>query len=374
VYKWWMAGASAHAAVRQRKIEYSYTPSTSVEGRQKLAMSLVHFVGSDVPPPPEYRRTMPGLWIVPSLGTAIAVVFNLPNYTGIDLKIPRAALADIFIGRIRKWSELAEWNERLTGVRENISLVVQADGAESYWLTSALSSFSTEWRGKVGISSKPAWQSIIGRNIRIARGAVGMASLVHTAPYTLGYMSHVSALSLRVQMALIQNAHGAWVAPGRRGVAAAMDAFVDMLDKKRVDNSDKASHDFTLSIIDPQTGLDAYPIAMLTYIMFDVASLSCKVLHDVLYLLYWIWSDAAAAQKAEESSLTPISPHMSRSLIRVLASIRCDESHVLSDVLWEVHSCETGAAIFVSRTVAAVRELHLSLALLQGIYCASWIP
>jgi ABC-type phosphate transport system substrate-binding protein len=320
-------------------------------------MSLVHFVGSDVPPPPEYRRTMPGLWIVPSLGTAIAVVFNLPNYTGIDLKIPRAALADIFIGRIRKWSELAEWNERLTGVRENISLVVQADGAESYWLTSALSSFSTEWRGKVGISSKPAWPTFTV----CIQDNIGMLIATQTTPYSLGYMSLLASKQFGAPTALIQNFQGAWVAPTTRGVAAALDMFA--YETAEIGEAIESARDFSLSIVDPQRNVsytqssaaDVYPISVLTYIMFDdTASVASEVFERIIYLLYWIWTAPEAAKEAEAHGFSPIAPNLIAPIVSQLrqASSRIADSTafgsnpykgIVDRVLYRFNPCVNGA-------------------------------
>jgi phosphate transport system substrate-binding protein len=104
---------------------------------------------------------MPGAWVVPTLAGAIAVGFNVPGIHTGDLRIPREVLAEIFLGKLRRWSELAEFNPQLPQLElmtQNISLVVRSDSSGSTEaFTEALSSFSAEFKARVGKSALPNW-------------------------------------------------------------------------------------------------------------------------------------------------------------------------------------------------------------------------
>jgi hypothetical protein len=133
VYEGWMLGASTKLKSLASDLSgtYTYEPTDSTTGKYSVETGDRHFGGTDSPLSPEQQREMPNAWGLPSIAMAVAVGFHLPNVGGLELRIPREALAAIFLGRIRRWSELAEWNPKLENVRENIELVVRADKSVS---------------------------------------------------------------------------------------------------------------------------------------------------------------------------------------------------------------------------------------------------
>jgi phosphate transport system substrate-binding protein len=194
-------------------------------GRRLVAGELL-FAGVDGALSAELRQKMPGAWLVPVLAGAVAVGYNLPSGTGASLRIPREALAAIFLGRMQRWSELAEWNPTLANVTEPISLVVRSDvSATSAAISEALSSVSDEWRTKVGTSSRPNWPRAGFR----VEGDAAVAWHVLAAPYSLGCLSLSEAAAYGVQAAHVRNVAGSFVAPTVAGVQAAMDAFASEL-------------------------------------------------------------------------------------------------------------------------------------------------
>jgi phosphate transport system substrate-binding protein len=150
-------------------------------------------------------------------------LFNLPEIADLELRITREQLALVFLGRIRKWSELAHQNPRLGSVNESIALVVRSDVSEtSKTLTSALSSFSSEWQGKVGTSKMPNWPEFA----TLAEGKNGMALQILRQPYSLGYIWQADVETLPLARALIENDAGEFAAPSASSVNAAMDVEV----------------------------------------------------------------------------------------------------------------------------------------------------
>jgi ABC-type phosphate transport system substrate-binding protein len=294
---------------------------------------------------------MRNAWLLPVLAGAVAIGFNLPELANLELKIPRDVLAAIFLGRIRQWSELATWNPALERMQQNISLVVRSDrcGASEV-LSRALASFSTEWNGKVGTSSKPNWP-IAGFR---AEGGPGMAVAILSTAYSLGYVSQIEAATFNVRMAHISNAEGIFVAPTIGGVQSAMDAFATELDEI----GRRGETNFDQNIVDPKNRTDAYPISTLTYFAFDAASLNCETLHDVLYLIYWAWTDPQAAQIALDQGSSPISKSVRGALLSALWRLRCGNNAVLMNLLLSViPGCKPGTRTIVKTGCCACRPL-----------------
>jgi ABC-type phosphate transport system substrate-binding protein len=273
---------------------------------------------------------MPNAWLLPVMAGAVSIAFNLPNSTCpnsacatlMELMIPREALANIFLGRIRQWSELAHWNPALASVQQSIELVVRSDGnGISETLSRALSSFSPEWNSKVGTSFNPRWPW----SRFVATSGQAMVIKILATPFSLGYISQMAAITFGLPVARISNALGVFIAPTLSGVRSAMDAFTDELDELRA----KGETVFFQSIVDPQSRQNssyAYPIAMFTYWAFDPAQLNCEVLYDVLYLIYWAWTNPEAAQTAIEMGSSPISTKASSSLVAAVRRLECAEA------------------------------------------------
>ena len=300
---------------RQReKVTFSYDGTGPESGNLCLSNGTCAFVVSDSAPSDELRARMPSLWHLPVLAGAVAIVFNLPDLVDLELRIPRDTLAAIFLGRIRRWSELARWNPKLEGVNESIALVVRSDeSATTEALTSALSSFSSEWKGKVGTSSRPKWPGFAIRT----EGDGGVALQLLRLPYSLGYMPLTN--TFKVSTAFIENDAGQFVAPSANGVQAAMDDAVG----KGFEEMGSRTKVLFLSIVDRKNTSDAYPIARLSYMAFEARALDCLTLEFVVYLLYWAWTDRRAAEIALQLSFAPISSGIRHSLLSLLQTLSC---------------------------------------------------
>jgi ABC-type phosphate transport system substrate-binding protein len=339
VYAEWSMAAAYDAARYKLTQQYEYKPATSLEGQRRLAAGECQFAASDSALLPEHSAAMPNAWFVPSLAQAIAVVFRLPNVQpGFVLNIPRAVLADIFLGRIRQWSALAPWNDGLASAPGNITLVVRSDKcAASQLFTSALSSFSTEWKAKVGTSTRPQWPlSKVNRQAMVTvEGDDGVVKRVLQTPYSLGYASqaYLSRLGITAGIARISNAAGdaaaaasnsattgRFVEPSESSVTAAMNAGAAALDE--MGGSDTSV--FALSIVDPPpAAADAYPIAGFTYIAFDAGRLDCVALRAVVYLIYWAWTNPEATIIAQKLTFYPLSQRVVESLIKAVKALQC---------------------------------------------------
>ena len=298
---------------------YIYDPTGSSDGKAKLVSGSVDFAGSDSALSASDKSKMPKAWFLPSLAGAVAVGFNAPGVANEELLLTREALADVFLGKISKWSELSPWNPKLANVTRNISIIVRSDGSgTSSAFTSALSSFSAEWKASVGSSSTPKWPKADGRG----EGNSGVAVKIMLTEYSMGYISIGDAKTYGVKVAKVENSEGKFVLPSAQAVQAAADAFATNFDGLRKNGSTN----FFVDIVNPKGNAEAYPIATNTYVAFDPEKLTCQAQYDVMYFLYWSWTDVQAAEIAAAHELVPVSNTLRGILRSALRSIICNET------------------------------------------------
>ena len=297
-------------------VTYKFNPSGSSAAEAQLIDGTIDFAALASRPTKKAMDAMPKLWVVPSVGGAVAIVFNVPGIAA--LKVSRENLAGVFLGKIRVWSELAKDNPSLANVTEKISLIVRSDSAGvSEVLTSALSSFSAEWKASVGTSTRPKWPVSYKQYIEHSDLAIG----VRLAEYSLGYTSVDDANTFQLSVAQISNAAGRFVLPTYDAVAAAMSAFAPAFADHVVAGNTTI---FFTPIVDPPVSApDGYPIAAFVYVVFDTERLSCSTLFNVLYFVYWSWMDIDAAALAMFEKFVVLPKDVSEPLISKLLAIRC---------------------------------------------------
>ena len=265
VYSKWMI---AITTVRSDEyISYSYKAIGSGKGKELLLAGESDFAGSDSKLSSDEEKRCPECWFVPSLASAVAVVFNLPGFER-PLQIPRSVLADIFSGKISHWAELAQWNTQLTGLQERIRVCVRADkSGTTEVFTSALASFSTDFKRTIGSSSLPDWPSTVMRS----DGTSALAHQLLRTEYSIGYMGLADAKKWAVPYAKIENQGGVFTEPTAQAVQEALDASVACASSE--------TRLFYQNIVDA-AGPGVYLIAGLTYIVFNPEALDCKTLYN----------------------------------------------------------------------------------------------
>jgi phosphate transport system substrate-binding protein len=265
-----MVAVSADTRRAGESVKYKYAPTGSSDGKTQLVEGKVHCAGSDSALSASEKSKMPKAWFLPSLAGAIAVCFNAPGIANEELQLTREALADVFLGKISKWSELSPWNPKLANVTRNISIIVRSDGSgTSSAFTSALSSFSAEWKASVGESSKPKWPKADGRG----EGNNGVAVKIMLTEYSMSYISIGDAKTFGVKVAKVENSEAAFVSPASdESVKAAADAFGPKF-RELAKNGSKV---FFVDIVNPKGNAEAYPIATFTYLTFDECTHGCS--------------------------------------------------------------------------------------------------
>ncbi len=160
-------------------IQVNYQSVGSGAGRQQFVARTVDFGASDSVPRPEEISKIEGeanppkgMVAVPMVGGALVAAYNVPG-VGPELRLSRLALANIFLGKIKKWNDplLAGLNPGVTLPDLPITVVHRSDGSGTTDIfTTHLNAISPEWRQKVGRGSSVNWPTGVG-----ARGNEGVS-------------------------------------------------------------------------------------------------------------------------------------------------------------------------------------------------------
>src|SRR5262249_1796041 len=145
-------------------------------------------------------------------------IYNIPNVQA-ELKFSGALLADIFLGKVRKWNDpaIAALNPGLNLPATDLTVVHRSDGSgTTYIWADFLSKVSTEWKNKVGVSTSVNWPTGVG-----GKGNEGVAGLVTQTPGSIGYVELIFALQNSIAYGSVQNPAGQFVKATEHTVTSA---------------------------------------------------------------------------------------------------------------------------------------------------------
>ena len=156
--KWFGDYHNAHSDV-----QINYQSIGSGAGVQQLTSGTVDFGASDMPMTDEQISKIKThtLHFPTVLGAAVPV-YNVPGGPA-DLKFSGETLAEIFLGKIKKWNDpaLAKDNPGVKLPAQDIVVVHRSDGSgTSFMWTDFLAKVSPEWKSKVGVNNSvscPGW-------------------------------------------------------------------------------------------------------------------------------------------------------------------------------------------------------------------------
>jgi len=215
------AGASFPAAIYTRwfqelapqGIQVNYQSVGSGAGVRQFQAGTVDFGASDAPMKAEdIAKVTRGVLQIPMTAGAIAVAYNLP---GCELKLTQQQLADIFLGKIKNYSEVG-CNDKA------ISVVRRSDGSgTTYNFTKHLSAISDAWKNGPGSGKSVAWPTGVG-----AKGNEGVAAQLNQIDGGLGYVE-VAYVKGKLQAAALANASGDQVKPTNESESTAL-ASIDL--------------------------------------------------------------------------------------------------------------------------------------------------
>jgi phosphate transport system substrate-binding protein len=251
IYSKWF---SDYANITGVKINYQSIGSGG--GIRQLSEGTVDFGASDSPMSDEEMAKAKGGPIIhfPTVLGADVITYNVPGVTA-PLKLTPGAIADIFMGRIKKWNDtrIASLNSGVSLPSQDILVVHRSDGSgTTYIFTDYLSTAVPAWKTSVGKGKEVKWPVGLG-----AKGNEGVAGQVKQTPGSVGYVELAYAKQNNLPIAAIRNKAGQFVTASVPAVTAAAAGVAKAL---------PANTDYRISIVDAP-GPNSYPISSFTWIL-----------------------------------------------------------------------------------------------------------
>jgi len=243
--KWFDEYAKVDPSVR-----FNYQSIGSGGGQKQIMAQTVDFGASDGPMSDENLSKAPGKILhIPTVAGAVVMTYNLEGTPA--LKLDGETIADIFLGKIKKWNDpkIAASNAGTKLPDKEIVVVHRSDGSGTTFIfTDYLSKVSAEWKQKVGNNTSVNWPTGIG-----GKGNEGVSGQVKQTPGALGYVELIYAVQNKMPYADVKNAAGQFVKPTLESVTAAL-------------GTANIPDDFRFSMTNAP-GSDAYPIAGATWLL-----------------------------------------------------------------------------------------------------------
>jgi phosphate transport system substrate-binding protein len=234
-----------------QSVRFNYQSIGSGGGIRQVTERTVDFGASDGPMTDEQLQKAPGpLLHVPAVLGAVVATYNLPGNP--KLHFTPDVLADIFLGKITRWSDdrIKAVNPQASLPGQPILVVHRSDGSgTTYIWVDYLSKVSKEWEQKVGRGTSVKWPVGLG-----GKGNEGVAGQIKNTPGALGYVELAYATTNKLPAAAIKNSAGAFIEPSIESTTAAAAATASM------------PADFRVSLTNPP-GEKAYPIASFTWLL-----------------------------------------------------------------------------------------------------------
>lgn len=270
--KWVSEYSKLHANVR-----LDYQPIGSGGGIKQIQAQTVDFGATDTPMKPQDIKAAAGEIVhIPTVLGAVVITHNLPNITQ-SLKFSGEVIADIFMGKIKKWNDpkIAAENPGVTFPSTDITVVHRSDGSgTSAVFTDYLAKVSPEWKEKVGVGISPSWPVGLG-----GKGNDGVAGQIKNTPNTIGYVELAYAVQNKLPVAHLKNAAGSFIEPSIDSVSAAAAA-----------SAATTVADPLASITNAQ-GATSYPISSYTYILVYKNQKDAAKGKAVVDFLWWAIHD-----------------------------------------------------------------------------------
>jgi phosphate transport system substrate-binding protein len=154
---------------------------------------------------------------IPMVLGAVVATYNVKGVN--DLKLDGPTLADIFLGKIKKWNDprIEALNGGTSLPASDIKVVHRSDSSgTSYIFTGYLSAVSSEWKSKVGQDKAPEWPTGVG-----GEGNDGVAAAVQQTDGAIGYNELAYAIQNKISYATLKNASGEFVKASLDSTSAA---------------------------------------------------------------------------------------------------------------------------------------------------------
>ena len=267
-------------------VHLNYQSIGSGGGVKQHIEGTVNFAASDKPMSEAERELAPGTLHIPEAIGGVVVVYNIPEIPDKGLKLTGDEIADIFLGKITKWndSRIAQHNPGVSLPDKEIVVAHRSDGSgTTFVFTDYLTAVSPEWDEKIGKGKSVPWPVGLA-----AAGNEGVAGIVKSTEYSIGYIELAYAFQTQMSYAYVQNGDGtAFIEPTLDSISAASSGVADTLPA--------AEESWTSVSLVNAPGADSYPIASFTYLLvygdLKPVTKNKEQAKEVIHMIYWMITD-----------------------------------------------------------------------------------
>ncbi|MGB8338185.1 MAG: phosphate ABC transporter substrate-binding protein PstS [Burkholderiales bacterium] len=284
IYAKW---AEAYKAKTGSSVNYQSIGSGG--GIKQIKARTVDFGASDKPLTQE-ELTKGGLLQFPVIIGGVVMALNLEGVPAGKLKLSGPLIADLYLGKIKKWNDsaLAALNPGIKLPDENITVVRRADSSGTTFLfTDYLSKVSPDWKSKVGSDASVAWPEGVG-----GKGNEGVASYVQRIKGSIGYVEYAFAKKNKMNVAQLKNRDGNFVEADNSAFQAAA-AYADW-----------AKTPGFYEILTNEPGKNSWPITGASFILMHAQQADPAKGKEALKFFDWALKNGG--KMAEELDYVPL--------------------------------------------------------------------
>ena len=256
----------------------NYQSIGSGGGIKQIKAKTVDFGASDAPLKLE-ELEKEGMVQFPAVMGGVVPVINIEGIKPGEMKLSAKALADIYLGKIKKWSDpaLAELNKGMKLPDSDITVVNRSDGSGTTFIfTNYLSKVSAEWNDKVGSGTSVSWPAPAGAG---GKGNEGVASFVQRLKGSIGYVEYAYAKQNKLTYTLLQNREGQFVKPDDKSFQSA------------AAGADWKNAPGFYEILTNEPGKNSWPITGATFILMHRSQANAANAKEVLKFFDWAYKD-----------------------------------------------------------------------------------
>jgi len=265
----------ADAYKKATGIRLNYQSIGSGGGIKQIKAKTVDFGASDKPLTVEELEKN-GLTQFPTVIGGVVPVINVEGMQAGQIKLTGAVLADIFLGKIKRWNDpaIAGLNGDVKLPDSNIAVVHRADGSGTTFLfTDYLSKVSPEWKEKIGADASVAWPIGTG-----GKGNEGVANFVRQIKNSIGYVEAAYVKQSKMNYVQLQNRDGAYVIPAEESFKAA------------AINTQWSMTTGFYEILTNKPGQDSWPITGATFVLMHQSQENPAHALEVLKFFEWAYA------------------------------------------------------------------------------------
>ena len=267
-------------------VNLNYQSIGSGGGIKQHIEKTVNFAASDKPMSEKERELAPGTLHIPEAIGGVVLVYNIPEVPNKGLKLTADAIDGIFLGEITKWNDpaITAENPGLNLPDKDIVTAHRSDGSGTTFIfTDYLSVTSPTWDEQIGKGKSVPWPNGLA-----AAGNEGVAGIVKSTEYSIGYIELAYAFQTGMSFAFLENADKtAFIEPTLDSISAASSGVADFL---------PAAEDSWVGVsLVNAPGPDSYPIASFTYLLvyddLKPVTKNKEQAKAVIHMIHWMITD-----------------------------------------------------------------------------------